>query len=199
MPHRYTRLSHLAPVALALVLASLLLAACGGSSSSSTTSSSAKASTAAGAPTQPSQRFIAFSECLQKNGVVLPKTAAGTPRLGGLIGPSGELRLPAGASRTRFEAAVKKCGGRPGGLHTGTLASPRFVQALGNFAACLRQNGVNVPPPNTSGNGPVFNTNGLNTASATFQAARAKCAPLLAPGFRRQPGAPGTPAAPPAG
>jgi hypothetical protein len=39
----------------------------------------------------------------------------------------------------------------------------------------MRENGVNVPEPNTSGNGPVFGTKGLNTSSAQFRAAEAKC------------------------
>jgi hypothetical protein len=39
----------------------------------------------------------------------------------------------------------------------------------------MRENGVNVPEPNTSGNGPVFDTKGLNTNSAQFRAAELKC------------------------
>jgi hypothetical protein len=39
----------------------------------------------------------------------------------------------------------------------------------------MRENGVNLPTPNTSGNGPVFNTKGLNTSSATFKSAQSKC------------------------
>jgi hypothetical protein len=50
----------------------------------------------------------------------------------------------------------------------------------------MRENGVNLPAPNTSGNGPVFNTKGLNTKSATFTAASKKCSSLLQLG-----GAPG--------
>ena len=33
----------------------------------------------------------------------------------------------------------------------------------------MRENGVNLPAPNTSGNGPVFNTKGIDTSSATFK------------------------------
>jgi hypothetical protein len=36
-----------------------------------------------------------------------------------------------------------------------------------------------VPAPNTSGTGPVFNTKGLDTTSATFKAAQSKCSSLL--------------------
>jgi hypothetical protein len=43
----------------------------------------------------------------------------------------------------------------------------------------MRENGVSLPAPNTSGNGPVFNTKGLNTSSAQFRSAQAKCQPIL--------------------
>jgi hypothetical protein len=39
----------------------------------------------------------------------------------------------------------------------------------------MRENGVNLPTPNTSGNGPVFNTKGINTSSATFKSAQSRC------------------------
>jgi hypothetical protein len=39
----------------------------------------------------------------------------------------------------------------------------------------MRENGVNLPTPNTSGNGPVFNTKNVNTTSAAFKSATAKC------------------------
>src|ERR1035441_8569871 len=35
------------------------------------------------------------------------------------------------------------------------VSSPAFKAALAKFATCLRQNGVNIAPPNTSGKGPV--------------------------------------------
>ncbi len=47
----------------------------------------------------------------------------------------------------------------------------------------MRYNGVNVPTPNTSGNGPVFSTKGINTAGAQFRAAEAKCRSSLAGTF----------------
>ena len=52
----------------------------------------------------------------------------------------------------------------------------------------MRENGVDVPAPNTSGNGPIFDTKGLNTASAQFRTAESKCSGYL-PHFRRNPSA----------
>ena len=63
----------------------------------------------------------------------------------------------------------------------------------------MRENGVNVPKPNTSGNGPVFDTRGLNTQSAAFRTAQSKCRGDLpgafggAAGGGPPPGAPGAP------
>jgi hypothetical protein len=112
--------------------------------------------------------------------------------------------LPKGVTRAQFEAVLKKCGGNfrggnfthgfNGGAH---FNSPAVKQALNRFAACMRENGVDVPAPNTSGKGPIFNTNGLNTASSTFRAAEAKCRSDLQGAFRASPGgsaaAPGSP------
>lgn len=51
--------------------------------------------------------------------------------------------------------------------------------ALSRYAACMRRHGVNLPPPNTTGNGPLFNLAGINTGSPAFQAAAATCRKLL--------------------
>jgi len=73
-----------------------------------------------------------------------------------------------------MEAALKKCAGLLGGALR-RLRNPGYRQALIRFAACMRENGVKVPDPNTSGNGSVFNTKGLETNSAKFRNAEAKC------------------------
>ncbi|HEX5852802.1 MAG TPA: hypothetical protein VFY36_06900 [Solirubrobacteraceae bacterium] len=54
-----------------------------------------------------------------------------------------------------------------------------FNRALIKFAACLRKHGIDIPPPDTSGKGPLFNTKGLNTSSPKFTAARDKCLGVL--------------------
>jgi hypothetical protein len=114
-------------------------------------------------------------------------------------------------TRAQYEAALKKCGGgnfagagvgRSGGPGFGRANSPVFRQALAKYATCLRQNGVNIPAPNTSGNGPIFSTKGLNPSSPQFRAATMKCRGTLIGAFRRPPGANGAQGAggsPPAG
>jgi len=195
--------------ALPLLLASLALAACGGSSTSSSSSTNASATAATtGASTNAAGprggRFKALRECLQKSGITLPQRTPGQrPRSGGggFLGSGGGPQLPQGVTRTQYEAALKKCGATRGFFGAGRpLSSPSFTKALAKFAACMRQSGVNLPEPNTSGNGPVFNTKGLNTASAQFRSAETKCRSNLQGAFGT--GAGGAPPAggsPPAG
>ncbi len=185
MPHFTSRKSSFTILsALLLVLASLALAACGSSSSSSS-------KTTAGAPTVKAAaartRFAAIRECLRKNGVALSSRTPGQPPRRGYL-PGGAPVLPKGMTPQRYQAAIKKCGGlarpaRPGRVG-GRLQSPAFKHALANFAACLRKHGIDIPAPNTTGRGPVFNTNGIDVAGAKFKAARQKCASILSDTFR---------------
>jgi hypothetical protein len=198
-----------AAAVLVLLLACLGLAACGSSSSSSTSTSaaalSASATTGTGAKGPNAGRFAAMRECLQKNGITLPQRTPGQRRppgtAGGFLGGgagAGGPQLPKGVTRAQYEAALKKCGGgnvagRGSGNFAGRgggarVSNPAFKTALAKFATCLRQNGVNVPTPNTSGKGPVFNTKGIDTSSAQFKAAETKCQSVLREAFRRGPG-----------
>jgi hypothetical protein len=205
-----------------LVLACLGLSACGGSSGSSSNAAATAASTtgsAAGASTGTTstggsstqgtatgagrRRFGAIRECLQKNGVTLPQRTPGSGAPGGgFPGAGGGPTLPKGVTRAQFEAAMKKCGGgnfgargRAGGAGFRRANSPVFKAALTKYAACLRQNGVDIPAPNTSGNGPIFSTKGIDTSSAKFRAATLKCRASLTGAFRRPQGAAGAPGA----
>jgi len=197
-------------VAFVLLLASLVLAACGSSSKSpsTTTSTTASASTSTststtGKPSGPAAgRFAALRECLQKNGITLPKRTPGAKRGpgGGFLG--GGSQLPKGVTRAQYEAAIRKCGGAAfRGPRTG--ANPVLRAALTKFAACMRENGVNLPEPSKSGTGPIFDTKGVNTKTPQFKAAETKCSADLRGAFRRPPGsgtaAPGSAGAPAAG
>jgi cytochrome c556 len=204
MPHTHVNRRKPAMVALglvALLLVSLGLAACGSSSSSSpSTKATTSASTGTGA--RGAGRFAAVQECLEKEGITLPKRTPGEKRPpggaggflgGGATGGAGGPKLPAGVTRAKYEAALKKCGG---GFARGGAArfdSPTFKAALAKFATCMRQNGVNVPAPNTSGSGPVFDTKGIDTSSAQFKAAEAKCQSDLSGAFKHGTGAGGAP------
>jgi hypothetical protein len=193
---RHRRIRTATAVLLA-VLASLALTACGSSStnssSTSATASATKTPSRAGrALGAPGGRFAALRECLQKNGITLPKFTPGKPQSPG----TPRSFLPKGVTKAQYEAAIKKCGGPAffagGRNHFNT---PAFKQALTKFATCMNENGVAIPKANTSGNGPIFNSKGLDTSSAKFKAAEAKCRPDLSGAIR---GAPGVRGAPPA-
>jgi hypothetical protein len=203
-----------AAAVLVLLLACIGLAACGGSSKSSSTAATAAATTTAtgangtaGAKGPIAGRFAAMRECLQKNGITLPKRTPGQKRpsgaAGGFLGGDGAgaggPQLPKGVTRAQYEAALKKCGGGAFAGRGTRFNSPAYKAALAKFATCLNQNGVKVPAPNTSGTGPVFDTKGINTSSAQFKAAEAKCQSDLSGAFRRGPGAGGPGAGGPGG
>jgi hypothetical protein len=141
-------------------------------------------------------------ECLQKDGITLPKRTPGKRPGGGFLGGGGGgPTLPKGVTKAQYEAAIKKCGGFPrggGAFFRGggaaALSSPAAKQALLKFAACMRENGVNVPAPNTSGKGPVFNNKGLNAGSSKFKTAESKCTGDLTSAFKARPGGAGGPA-----
>jgi hypothetical protein len=166
--------------------------AAGSGTSPSGTSSTGTTPAAPGSPAGPGSaartlRFTAMRACLSKKGITVPQRTPG-------FVPGGGAQLPKGMTRTQFAEALKSCGANVGGplggphrsFHPGahTFNNPRFHAVLARFAACLRQNGVNVGEPNTTGKGPIFNTKGLNTGSTQFKAASAKCRGVLFAGVR---------------
>lgn len=186
-------------LAMCILGACLALAACGSSGSGSSSAANSSSTSTSKAGGRDSSRFTALRSCLQKQGITLPAPPSGTSRQPGTPGagaPGGSgrgLQLPKGVTRAQFQAALKKCGGgnfpRSG---AGGLNSASARAGLAKYAACLRQNGVEVPAPNTTGKGPVFNTKGIDTSSSKFKAAERKCQSRLKGIFRS--GAPdGTP------
>jgi hypothetical protein len=193
-----------AAAAVTILLVSLGIAACGGSSTGTSSQAATTAASTATGPTTTGRRarFGALRECLQKDGVTLPKRTPGQTPGGGLLGGGGGVQLPKGVSRAQFETALKKCGGANFARRAPALSTPARIQALTKFAACMRASGINLPAPNTSGNGPVFSTKGLDLSSARFRQAEAKCSSELKGAFggrgsgggpRPGGGAPGSP------
>ncbi len=198
----------------AVLASALLLAACGSSSSSS---SSTTASTSTGTSTtggraggfRQSARTIA---CLRAQGVTLPQrrpgqgrpTGTGTngaPPAGAGRGFFGGGRGQSSAQRTRMQAAFRRCGvtfggrGGRGGFGGRRFNSATYRAAITRFVACVRQHGYDLPAPNTTGRGPVFDSSKVNQRDPKFIAASRACASDL-PQFGRGGGQGG---APPAG
>jgi hypothetical protein len=145
-------------------------------------------------------------ECLQKNGLTLrggpqggtpptgttagpPPGASGTSTNGGgppggvFIGPgggSGPRQMPENA-RKAFQAcgiqspSSQTAGGGP------NVDSSAFRQSVTGYVACIRQNGYDMPDPNLSGKGPVFDESKVNRDDPKFQSASQKCQQLLQP------------------
>jgi hypothetical protein len=178
-----------------MLLLAVVLSACGSSSSSGSTG---KTSTSAAAKPG-SNRFATLRSCLSKDGITLPERTGGSGQPSTTGGPpsGGGFKLPAGVSQTKLREALKKCGGGFGGGRPG-FNSTASRKVLARYSACMRENGVDLPAPNTSHKGPIFNTKGLNTTSASFKAAEKKCQSDLKGAFGQgSPGAAG--GTPPAG
>jgi hypothetical protein len=159
-----------------VVLATALLAGCGSSSKTSSASTNASAATTTtGKPAGlAASRYTALRECLQKNGIPLPPSTPGQAPTIRFLGAH-SAHLPKGVTSAQYQAALKKCGASTFAGAGRRVSSPAFKAALTKFATCLRQNGVNMPAPNTSGKGPIFSAKGVDVRSAKFKAASIKC------------------------
>jgi hypothetical protein len=194
MPHIHSNSSRPAIAAIALVLVSLALVACGGSSSTTTTTAASTRPATSKGRFPGAARFAALRECLRKNGISLPQRTPGkraAPGIGGLLGEGAAPVLPKGVTRARYQAVIKKCGGlapRRFGPGRSRFNSSEAKKAFAKFAACMRAGGVKLGEPNTSGKGPIFDTKGIDTASAQFQKMERKCQSYLRTAFGGRPG-----------
>lgn len=203
-----------AAVAALLLALAIPLAACGSSSSGSSGGGSTSAASTTASATGPAggrAGFARLRSCLQQQGVTLPRPPAGAqgrtqtqPNGGG--GPGFGFRRGGGffsrlpiAERMRLQAAMQKCGARFGARFRRfgfDASSPAFRRALTAYVACVRRNGFDLPAPNTSGNGPIFDPSKVNRQDPRYLAANAKCQQLLAAARPAPPGgAPPTPGA----
>jgi hypothetical protein len=188
--------------AVGVVLASLAVTACGSSSSASSSGTPTTTTTTA------ANNRADIAACMRKHGVTLPNRPAGAGRPGGTTGPGGPggpggggFLLGGGGgggagggqqgqgrgqfNNPKFQAAAKKCGlnfnragnGGPGRFNP--TSNPQFKKSLTKFVACVRKNGYDLPSPNLSGNGPVFDASKVNRNDPKFVKAAQKCQSLL--------------------
>jgi hypothetical protein len=166
----------------------------GNTGSTATTPGAAHTTTTTGGSTTtpaPSNTDVpsitAIRACLSKKGITLPQSH-----------PLADAKLPKGMSQSQFYEELRGCAGGllpkshihsfphtlgGHGFHN-PYDNPRFHAVLVRFSACLRQQGINVGEPNTSGKGPLFDTKGINTGSPQFKTATAKCRSTLIGAFR---------------
>lgn len=166
--------------------AALLLAGCGGSSGSDSSSeeSGAASSEQAGGPGGFAEISDETRSCLKENGVELPEPGQGGPPVGGPpegMPPEGEPPQGFGKGAAKMKKAFEECGvelpqGKPQGA---PMTSSAFRKSIKEYAACMGENGYDLPEPNVSGEGPVFSESEVDREDPKFEAANEKCQSLL--------------------
>jgi hypothetical protein len=168
------------------VLATVLLAGCGSSggsesSSEETTASSEQAGGLGG--------FAEISDetrsCLKEKGVELPEPGQGglpaggrpegTPPEGGP--PAGGPPQGFGKGGAKMKKAFEECGAElPQGKPEGSpMNFGAFRKSIKEYVGCMGENGVDLPEPNLSGEGPVFQESEVDREDPKFKAANEKC------------------------
>jgi hypothetical protein len=161
---------------LLLVLASIALAACGSSSSKSSstaTSTATSTSTSTSTSTTAADQPARLRACLRGAGIPVSDAVSTVSDV--------FAKPPKGVTRAQLITAVRGCGGLNTGASAGKprVSGTEYKQAFVNFVSCMRQKGVNLPAPNTSGKGPIVDTKSIDTTSAQYKAAAEKCASIL--------------------
>lgn len=176
------------------VLATVLLAGCGSSGGSESSSEETTTSfEQAGGPGGFAEISEETRSCLKEKGVELPEPGQGGPPAGGPPeGTPPEGGPPAGGPPQGFgkggakmKKAFEECGvelpqGKPEGP---PMNSGAFRKSIKEYVACMGENGVELPEPNLSGEGPVFEESEVDREDPKFKAANEKCQSRLgAPG-----------------
>lgn len=112
---------------------------------------------------------------------------AGLPGGGGV--PGAGAGGPGGLSsdqRRKLQAAMQKCGVDPSrfGRRAGGGARPddaAYRKRVTAYVACVRENGFDLPDPDFSGKGPIFDPEKVDQQDATFQKASRACQAKLRP------------------
>lgn len=135
-----------------------------------------------------------LTACGGSSGSSTKTTTTSAPKIAGATS-TGAATTPSTTTSTSNPTSTPRptarTQGAPGAAGVGQRAQV-FRHALTKYAVCLRQNGVNMPAPNTSGKGPIFSTKGINTSSPQFRAATMKCRATLIGAFQRPRAANGT-------
>lgn len=169
------------------VLATALLAGCGGSGGGETNSEEGNAagSERVGGPGGFAEISDETRACLKEKGIDLPEPGQGGPPAGGPpegTPPEGGPPQGFGEEGENMKEAFEECGvelpqGGPEGPPTN---SDTFRESIEEYVACMGENGVELPEPNLSGEGPVFEEADVDRESSKFKTANEKCQSRLA-------------------
>jgi hypothetical protein len=156
-----------------VLLATGLLAGCGSGAAANGASSTTTSNMSAGA--------LKFSQCMRDHGINIPD-----PQSNGNGGFGVRIQGGSGAGQFRpddpkFKAAQDACSKYlPNG---GQLTPEQQAQAQQNalqFARCMRDHGINIPDPQTSGGGiKLEGPTGVNPDDPKFQQAQQACQKYL--------------------
>ena len=129
------------------------------------------------------------------DGVGAPPAGAdgGPPQGGGLPGggaaggrgPGSGMGGMSTEEREELQEALKSCGvtapagGRRQGGGAPDVDDPGYRRSIEAYTACVRKNGFDLPDPDFSGDGPVFDPDEVDQTDATFRKASAACRSTL--------------------
>ncbi|MDX8151066.1 hypothetical protein SK069_05640 [Patulibacter brassicae] len=91
------------------------------------------------------------------------------------------------ADREKFQKALQECGGASmngrGGMggRRPNMDSAEDRKRVRAYVTCVRKNGYDLPDPDFSGNGPIFDPDDVDRDDATFRKASAACQSELRP------------------
>jgi hypothetical protein len=121
--------------------------------------------------------LVGLEGCLRRQDIVLAEGSEKADEdvgIGGVLGQGG-MRVPPGVTRRRFEAALRKCGFANMQVEGAPITNPTFRRRILQLTVCLRARGFKIPAPDLSGNGPVFDTSGIDITSPSWIAAKRTC------------------------
>jgi hypothetical protein len=165
-----------------LALAMLLVACSAGAAAPSVASLDDPADGASPSPSasiDPEQARLDFARCMREHGIDMPDPGSGPARRGMTrLGTSDAEKMQAAmeACREQFEGVM---GEGPQEL------TQEQRDAMLAFAQCMREHGIDMPDPNTSGGGlgiqiaPGSGTARIDPESSEFQEAQEACDDLL--------------------
>jgi len=149
------------------------------------------------APTDPQEAFLAFAQCMRDNGIDMPDPEIVDDAGGGNVGMAFKVGGDAGSvDKEEFRAADAACKHFLANVisdkTTGGI-SPEDEDKLLEFTHCMREHGIDMPDPQTSGvivDEEQGTGSNLDPNDPDFQAAQEACAGLL-PGKIQGGAAPG--------
>lgn len=97
------------------------------------------------------RRVRAYTDCMMNHGITFPQ---GESDITAWI--VGGKRIPMNMTPMQAELALRQCHGGHRRVVGDIITDPATISASASFAACLREKGLIVQGPNTSGHGPAL-------------------------------------------